>query len=310
MSYTLFQTQNLANTLIQYAPLNAGLGQEPMVSIGSMIRETILSAPFVWPFNRKEDNSTSTTTTNQDYTIALADFGFLEKMSLTDSTGKIWEVKEVQNIAPLAKNSDPSRPANVAVLTSIFGTSVTFRFASLPDAVYTINIVYQKAATIMGPFILTQVGAASGSTAVYIGTFNPLSFPAGSTAQITGFSHPSNNGSFLVVSCTATTLVVQNPSAISEGPVVAFASNFDWSPIPDTYSFIYNSLFIGEAMTMVDDPARAQQYRTRGIAALLGKAEGLDSTQKNAFMQMWLARTVEDLSVALRTQQAVQGRGV
>lgn len=308
MSLTLFQTQNLANTLIQYAPLNAGLGQEPMVSIGSMIRSTILSAPFVWAFNRKEDTSTSTTTANQDYTIALDDFGFLEKVSLTDSDGKIWEVKEIQNIAPLAKNADPSRPANIAVLTQIPGTSVTFRFSSKPDAVYTINIVYQKAATIMGPFITTQVGAASGSTAVYHGTFNPLSFPAGSTAQITGYQHASNNGSFLVVSCTATDLVVQNSAAISEGPVVAFASNFDWAPIPDTYSFIYNSLFIGEAFALVDD-ARAQLYRARGVASLLAKAEGLNETQKNAFMQMWLARTVEDVAISLRTQQGIQARG-
>ena len=161
----------------------------------------------------------------------------------------------------------------------------------------------------MGPFITIQVGAASGSTAVYLGTFNPLSFPAGSTAQITGFAHSQNNGAFLVVSATATALIVQNPGAISEGPVTAFASNFDWAPLPDNYSFIYNAMFIGEAMAMVDD-ARAQLYRTRGVAALLSKAEGLDSTQKNVFMQMWLARTAEDLSVALRTQQAIQGRGI
>jgi len=309
MSYTLFQTQNLANTLIQYSPLNAGLGQEPMVSIGSMIRCTILSAPFVWSFNRKEDSSTSTTTTNQDYTIALADFGFLEKASLTDSSGKIWELKEVQNIAPLAKNADVSRPNNIAVLTNIPETSVTFRFSSKPDAIYTINLVYQKEPTIMGPFIVTQVGAASGSTAVYIGTFNPLSFPAGSTAQITGFIHPQNNGSFLVVSATATTLVVQNPSAISEGPVVAFASNFDWAPLPDTYSYIYNALFIGEAMAMVDD-VRAQQYRMRGVANLLGQSQGLTETQKNAFRQMWFAGDIEGASIALRTQQGIQGRGI
>lgn len=309
MSYTLLHSQNLANTLIQYAPLNAGLGQEPMVSIGSMIRSTILSEPFVWTFNRKEDSSTSTTTMAQDYTILLTDFGFLEKVSLTDSTGKIWEVKEVQNIAPLAKNADSSRPLNVALLTKISGTSVTFRFSSKPDAIYTINIVYQKEATIMGPFFLTQVGAASGSTAVYIGVFNPLSFPAGSTAQITGFTRPQNNGSFLVVSCTATTLVVQNPSAISEGPSTAYASNFDWAPIPDSYSYIYNSLFIGEALALVDDN-RAMQYRMRGVAGLISKAEGLSETQKNVFMQMWLAGNAESAVAALRVQQSAQARGI
>lgn len=91
---------------------------------------------------------------------------------------------------------------------------------------------------------------------------------------------------------------------------VQFASLSDgWSPIPDSYSDVYNNLFLGEALA-VDDDVRSQLYRQRGVAAFLAKAEGLTDTQKNIFAQQWLNRSREDGSVVLRLQQGVQARGI
>jgi hypothetical protein len=82
-----------------------------------------------------------------------------------------------------------------------------------------------------------------------------------------------------------------------------------WAPLPDSYSDIYNNLFLGEAFAAVDD-TRSQIYRQRGVAAFLAKAEGLTDTQKNIFAQQWLAQSREQNSVVLKLQQGVQGRGI
>jgi hypothetical protein len=51
-------------------------------------------------------------------------------------------------------------------------------------------------------------------------------------------------------------------------------------------------------------------YRQRGVARFLAKADGLNEMQKNAWMQIWLARNNESLTTPERAQQGTQGRGV
>ena len=308
MAYTLQNTINYAGTLIEYSPQTSGLGQEPAVTIASMVRGTILATPFTWSWNRAEDSTLLVKKNVQDYTLNLTDFGFIEKASLTDSNGQIFEIKDVLNVAPLAKaTTPPGRPSAVSALTHIPYTSVNLRFSPVPDADYTLNLTYQKAVTLLGPFFISSCATAIGGNTVYTGIFDAPSFPVGSTASVTGFvANTVNNGLFSVVSATSTTLTLANASGVAE-TIAAYVSNFNWSPIPDSYNYIYNMLYMGEIFAMVDD-ARAQLYRQRGAALLLAKAEGLTETQKNVFMQLWLARGVEQTSTILRTQQGNQGR--
>lgn len=85
----------------------------------------------------------------------------------------------------------------------------------------------------------------------------------------------------------------------------ALAINSSWA-IPDQYMDIYNNLFIGESMAVVDD-ARSQQYRQRGVMALLSKAEGLTEMQKNEFLEMYWSRNNAQL-YQTRMQQGQQAR--
>jgi Bacterial Ig-like domain (group 3) len=62
---------------------------------------------------------------------------------------------------------------------------------------------------------LSAASAASGGTTTYTGTFSPT-IPANTLVGITGFTKPANNGQFTVVSCTSTSLVVNNPSGVAE----------------------------------------------------------------------------------------------
>jgi hypothetical protein len=94
-----------------------------------------------------------------------------------------------------------------------------------------------------------------------------------------------------------------------ENTTTAYANNFSWDPIPNQYSDVYNNLFLSEAMAGVDD-AKAQLYRSRGVAALLAKATGLTEMQKNAFAQQWLARGTEHQAAIGIVQLGNTGRGI
>lgn len=307
----LQQTINWAQTQVEYVPLTAGLGQEPAVSAATIIRDSFLGAPITWYWNRNAFTLGSPTTKGtQDYNVPLSsipDFGFLELVTITDPNGKSWQIKDILNSAPLSPASEPQRP-NAAAVQSTTATNLLLRFIGVPNAAYSVTITYQKKAQAFGPFFITAAGNAAAGNTAYTGTFDPLSFPIGATAIITGFvTNAANNGSFVVVSCTTTTLTVANGGGVAETHQ-AFANNFDWAPIPDYYRDVYNNLFLAEMMW--DDPQRAQIHRQRGVGSFLAKAQGLNDMQKNAFAQQWLARSAEDVAKMIMTQLGLSGRGV
>jgi hypothetical protein len=186
--------------------------------------------------------------------------------------------------------------------TGTFSTTTTgpvFRFLGVPNDIYTATLTYQKKPQIFGPFPITSCTTASAGHTTYLGTFDPLSLPAGATAQITGFTTTANNGSFTIVSCSTTTLVVANGAGAAE-TATAYVSNFDWAPIPDWFIDIYNNLFLSEMLANNDDE-RSRVYRQRGIAAFIAKDQGFSDTQKNAFIQQWSERQSEMLVTMQRT---------
>lgn len=62
---------------------------------------------------------------------------------------------------------------------------------------------------------LTAAGNASAGNTSYTGTF-ATPFTAGRPVVISGFTNVNNNGTFIVVSCNATTLVVNNANGVAE----------------------------------------------------------------------------------------------
>ena len=95
-----------------------------------------------------EDSSTSTVAGTQDYTIPLKDFGFLEKVSLTDSTGAVWPINDIYNTGVLgiadATINKQGRPNAVSVNSVTYGTNLKLRFMGCPDQAYLITLTYQK----------------------------------------------------------------------------------------------------------------------------------------------------------------------
>jgi len=219
MANTLQTTLNWALAYIQNQPLSNNTGGEPAVSIASMVRNSLLNAPMTWNFNRFEDSSVITNVTTQDYTVMLNNFGFLEKVSLTDPTGNIQELKDILNTTSLSKNSTPQRPSAVSVISNVPGVSIKIRFNTTPDKIYTVNLTYQGIATQFGPFVINSAMAAVGGNTTYNGIFSPVSLPTGAIATVAGFSE--GLGVSLITSV-----------ANSVGPYTTYTGTFTTSYFP------------------------------------------------------------------------------
>jgi hypothetical protein len=242
---TIQDSINYSSTFIQYSPLSAGTNFEPALTIANEIQNTVMGAPFSWPWNRTEDNSTTTVAGTQDYSINLTNFAWLEKVSLKNvASGEVHEIPDVYNnlargIAD-ARTVKQARPNAACVLIVSYGSSLRLRLMGVPETAYLITLTYQR---IWAP--LTTLTGGSGT----------------------------------------------------------------WT-IPPQYSDIYNNLFLGEAMALVDDRQGAQQYRQRGIAALIAKAEGLTQMQINSFLEQYWQRDSQMAARQLAVQQGGQARGV
>lgn len=316
LNQSLLSTVNSVKPYLGYVPLFAGQNLEPATSAQSSTRNTILRAPFCWAFNRGTTSFALTSSpSTPDYTKIIPDFGFIEEASLTDDQGNTHQIKDIYNTSTtVAQTNEQGRSNSVSVVSSDGLGNVTFRFLSPPDQPYTATIIYQKAPSPQGigvlPYGTTSVANASAGNTVYTGLFDSVALPALSYVVITGFANAANNGTFLVVACTATTLTVANASGVSETPsATAKVTPNAWSPMPDFMADVYRPLFFAEMMAASGDE-RASQYRQRGMAALLSKLQGLENTQKNPFMQQWLAREIQQMTNQMKAQQYLGASGI
>lgn len=129
-----------------FRPLTIGVGNEPAITAGNIVKQTMLGAPFVWKWNRVKTSGFTTTAGTQDYSVALSDFGFLEKISLINS-GTALEIPGIRN-ALGASTTDQNVPQTACPLLDDNAGNITFRLLSAPDKVYTSEIIYQKKATL------------------------------------------------------------------------------------------------------------------------------------------------------------------
>lgn len=92
-----------------------------------------------------------------------------------------------------------------------------------------------------------------------------------------------------------------------KAPVQFTAPTDSWSPIPDSFSDVYNNLCLGYYMDSCQDP-RAPQYIARGIAGLLARAQGLSATDKAIFAASYMNLNAQMMLDQLRTQQGQQAQ--
>jgi hypothetical protein len=92
-----------------------------------------------------------------------------------------------------------------------------------------------------------------------------------------------------------------------KAPVQFVTVNDAWSPLPDSFSDVYNNMVLGYYMDSCQD-SRAPQYISRGIAGLLARSTGLSQMDKALFAQSYLNFDASVMLNSLRTQQGQQAQ--
>lgn len=125
---------------IRFQPLLIG-GQEPALTAANMTLESILGPPFQWRWNR--NTATFTCTVNeQDYPVAIDDYGFEEVASVADTSGLNKEITFKRVLA--LDGTSPDRPAYIAAQSDDNQGNITFRISPPPDQAYLATVTYQR----------------------------------------------------------------------------------------------------------------------------------------------------------------------
>lgn len=146
-------TENLQSAIawcapyLAFQPLAIG-GPEPALTIGNVILQTMLGPPFCWRFNRATAAPfTCLTDGTQDYSVAISDFGFIEKAWLQDPASGPY--RELVYKSPLARTSEKDRPLHICDQGDDNAGNITFRLMPAPDQAYPVSVQYQRKAALM-----------------------------------------------------------------------------------------------------------------------------------------------------------------
>ena len=108
-----------------------------------MFMATVLAPPFAWQWNRNT-KTFATVAGTTDYTVAMSDFGWLEKAQINNATLNPTDYE--LTIYPLLSSSgSQARPDKITVFSDDNAGNYIFRLMSVPDLVYTVTLTYQKA---------------------------------------------------------------------------------------------------------------------------------------------------------------------
>lgn len=311
MSETLQNTIDWAQSKISYLPLTVGQDLNPARTDANNIMQLFLSPSLgPWAWNRAVE-SFLTVIGQQDYAVTNLQWGYLEKVTLqpagtitnvvgngttaTITCANVFDAKALVTITGLTTT------AFNGTFTIITADKLSFTFASTT----TVSTVADSGVAVSGkafeiedihntdPLGISTDYARAGSIAVQVMTPNA--------------DTPTNYDiTFRLISVPQAiyqiTLIFQQ----SPPKFVTLAST--WSPILDSYAYIYNRLFLGEALEPID-AQRAQIEKQRGIMALVGIAEGMELKDKAIFIAQYMNIDAQSAMSMLDVQSGVQARG-
>src|ERR1700677_3681833 len=148
---TISNAEQFCKPILKNQPL-AVTNNEPALTVGNIVLQRMLGAPFRWRFNR--NSLTFTTITGQtDYSTTVNDLGFIETQWIADANGNIYEL---EGALSLAVDSTETRPNLITPQADNNAGTIVWRLSQAPDSVgYTVNIVYQKKAPLLSSLAST-----------------------------------------------------------------------------------------------------------------------------------------------------------
>jgi hypothetical protein len=306
-SITLQGSMNYIQSYGGFRPLNIGLNNEPAVTAANIVLQSMIGAPFCWPWNRSSI-SFMTSIGTQDYSVSVPSFGFIEKASYVLAAAVTFTAL-AGNVATYTAANTFTSGSKVTVIGCTNG-GATFNvtnatIASATATNFTIAITHADVGS------QPETGTAtSGSVFEVSNIMNVLG--AGNESGTPAFIAPQTDDNAGNITFRILPLPDQTYQATvifqKRMPGLITSPSNTWAPIPDHYSYVYQSGFAALMFSYWNDP-RWGMYNQKFVAGLLGAAEGLTEDQKNVFSRTWYNSITEQQFTGLRTQQGVQGLG-
>jgi hypothetical protein len=315
---TLDETIAWARPYLNWANLLIGDNGEPAMTAANLTLQTIVGPPFVWPWNRAS-TTFQTIQGQQDYTMNIANYGFLETASL-QMVGNITSVvangttavfQAVNNFGGGSIDGFTSAAGEQGGTAQVFIKGCTT--AGL-NGFQTMIAATPTSFTINSTVVVTE--SETGAIAL-AGKIYPIELKWGALTEATEQARPTFMSTQLSnesgVSFTLRLLPI--PDGIYQvnltyqmSPTL-FAGPEDTWGIPDQLEYIYSYFFMFLMMDYFDDP-RAARYRQLAVAALLSRADGLEDTDRNMFLGNWLPLMRQEMGAQDNEKQATQARGL
>jgi hypothetical protein len=141
---TIQDSINFATPILKNQPLTV-TNQQPALMIGNIVLQRMLGPPCRWRFNRNIFTFPTVQGTI-DYTVTVNDLGFIEDAWIIDGSGSIYPLNGALTLVP---DQTQTRPTQIAPQSDNNAGGILFRISQAPDAVYTVNGVYQKKAPLL-----------------------------------------------------------------------------------------------------------------------------------------------------------------
>lgn len=176
MSNSTITLQDTINQALAFGYLQpvtgvGGVANNPALTIANRIKMMIQSPRFAWETSRSTFQI-SGTSSSQDYTKTVTDFGWLESASYTDinSATHVLDIKwEGQ-----PPSSESAAPSYINTFMDNGTGDIVFRLNTVPDANITITCVYQIAPTLFTTTADTWTPIPDKMADIYIPGFNWL----------------------------------------------------------------------------------------------------------------------------------------
>ncbi len=306
----LSDTINFAQPFVNWANLSIGTNGEPAITSANLAIQTIIGPPFIWPWNRSTV-SFLTTQGTQDYNTAIADFGYLEGVSI-QAAAVITSVTVLNNVATFTALNSFSRLSNGGV-----GISITTSGCTTSALNGTFPIVAATATTFTCNITTGNVTEAESGAKALAGPIMPLELKWDAISEATEQDRPSfvsthtsdeSGTTFKFRLLPVPDQTYQVIITYQQVPTLFTAVSQTWG-IPNQLQYIYSYFFLFLVLDYFED-ARAARYRQLAIAALLARQSGLSETDRNLFLGNWLPLVRQEEGAVSDSQQGRQARGL
>lgn len=303
-------TINFTRPFVNWANLTIGTNSEPALTAANMTLQTLVGPPFVWPWNRATV-SFLTTQGTQDYNTAIADFGYLESVTI-QAAAVITSVTVTTNVAVFTAIN------NFALLANQGANSRVVISGCTTSALNGVQTITSATATTFTCSITTgNITEAESGAKALAGPIMPLEVKWGSVGEATEQDRPSfistqtsdeSGTTFKFRLLPIPDQTYQIIITYQQVPSLLTATSQTWG-VPNQLQYLYTYFFLFLMLDYFEDQ-RAARYRQLAIAALLARQNGLSKTDRNLFLGNWLPLMKEEEGAGLDEQQGTQAKGI